>query len=129
MISQNNILVPTRNKLHLHLQLSSRNAADRQPRGRDKAATQAKHQPAPPHRKGRDKTARGYTYDLRQDLDSRVGHTISIYGSGARASTRDDGYLFGRDKPSHTRAETANGLCQRYAIVWPNIEVPHTLFA
>ena len=36
---------------------SSRNAADRPPRGRDKAATQAKHHPAPPHRKGRDQTA------------------------------------------------------------------------
>ena len=44
---------------------SSRNAADRPPRGRDKAATQAEHQPAPPHRKGRDNTARGHTYDLR----------------------------------------------------------------
>ena len=41
---------------------SSCNAADRPPRGQDKAATQAEHQPAPPHRKGRDKTARGYTY-------------------------------------------------------------------
>ena len=30
---------------------SSRNAADRPPRGRDKATTQAEHQPAPPHRK------------------------------------------------------------------------------
>ena len=56
-------------------------AAERPPRGRDKAATQAKHQTAPPHRKGRDKAARGYTYDLRQDLDSRAGHTRSIYGS------------------------------------------------
>ena len=30
---------------------SSRNAADRPPRGQDKTATQAEHQPAPPHRK------------------------------------------------------------------------------
>ena len=37
---------------------SSCNAADRPPRGRDKAATQAEHQPAPPHRKGTDQTAR-----------------------------------------------------------------------
>ena len=56
-------------------------AADRPPRGRDKTATQAEQQPAPPPRKNRDKTARDYTYDLRQDLDSRVGHTRSIYRS------------------------------------------------
>ena len=41
------------------------NGLDRPARGRDRAATQAEHQPAPPHRKGRDKTARGHTYDLR----------------------------------------------------------------
>ena len=44
---------------------SSRKAADRPPRGRDKAATQAEHQPVLPRRKGRDITAWGYTYDLR----------------------------------------------------------------
>ena len=37
---------------------SSRNAADRPLPGRDKAAPQAGHQPAPPRRKGRDKVAR-----------------------------------------------------------------------
>ena len=71
---------------------SARNAADRPPRGRDKVATQAEHQPVLPCRKGRDKTARGYTYDPRQDLDSRAGQTRSIYGSRGRAPTRDDGY-------------------------------------
>ena len=60
---------------------SSHNAANRPPRGRDKTATQAEHQLAPPRRKGRVKTARGYTYDLRQDLDNREGHTRSIYES------------------------------------------------
>lgn len=44
-------------------------------------------------------------YDLRQILDDRAGHTRSIYGSRGRASRHDDGYLFGRDKPNHTRAE------------------------
>ena len=68
-------------------------------------ATQAENQTVPPRRKGRDKTARGYTYDLCQDLDSRVGHTRSIHGSRGRALTREDGCLFGRDKPSHARAE------------------------
>ena len=83
----------------------SRNVADRPPHGRDKAATQAEHQTAPPRRKGRNKTARGYTYELQQDLDSRAGHTRSIYGSRGRALTCEDGYLFVRDKPSHARAE------------------------
>ena len=68
-------------------------------------ATHAEHQPAPPHHSGRGKLAHGHTYDLRQTLDSRAGHTRSIYGSRGRPSTRDDGYLFGRDKPSHTRAD------------------------
>ena len=67
--------------------------------------TQDEHQPAPLHRKGRDKTGRGYTYDLRQDLDNRARYTRSIYGSRGHAPTRDGGYLFGRDKPSHARAE------------------------
>ena len=60
---------------------ASRNAGDPPPRGRDKTATRAENQTVPPRRKGRDKTARGYTYDLCQDLDSRAGHTRSIYGS------------------------------------------------
>ena len=68
-------------------------------------ATRAENQTVPPRRKGRDKTARGYTYDLRQDLESRAGHTRSIYESRGHAPTREDGYLFGRDKPSHARAE------------------------
>ena len=57
------------------------NAADRPPRGRDKAATQAEHHPVPPRRKSRKTIARGYTYDLRQDLENRAGQTRSIYGS------------------------------------------------
>ena len=80
---------------------ASCNAVDRPPRGRDKTATRAEKQIVPPRRKGRDKTTQGYTYDLRQDLDSRAGHTRSIYGSRGRALTCDDGYLFGRDKLIH----------------------------
>ena len=51
---------------------SSRNAADQPPHGRDKAAIQAEHQPVLPHRKGRDKTAWGHTYDLWLNLDNRA---------------------------------------------------------
>ena len=53
-----------------------RNAADgpdRPPRGRDRMATQAEHQPAPPRRTSRETIARRYTYDLRQDLENRTG--------------------------------------------------------
>ena len=38
---------------------------DRPSRGWDRTVTQAEHQPAPPRRKSRETTARGYTYDLR----------------------------------------------------------------
>ena len=80
-------------------------AADRPPRGRDKAATQAEQQTAPPPCHNKDGKVRSHMYDLRQTLDSRAGHTRSIYGSRGRASRHDDGYLFGRDKPNHARAE------------------------
>ena len=45
-----------------------RNAADgpdRPPRGRDRATTQAEHQPTPPRHKSRGTAAPEYTYDLR----------------------------------------------------------------
>ena len=49
--------------------------------------------------------ARGYTHDLRDELKNKAGQSRSIYGSWGRAPTRDDCHLFGRNKPSHTRAE------------------------
>ena len=52
---------------------SSRNAADRPPRGRDKVAPQAEYQPALPRRTNRNTIARGYTHDLRRDLEKRAG--------------------------------------------------------
>src|SRR3989337_2217705 len=84
---------------------STHNAADRPPRGQDKVATQAEHQPILPRRKSRDITVRGHTYDLRQDLGNRAGQIRSIYGSRGRALTRDDDHLAGRDKHNHARAE------------------------
>ena len=86
----------------------TRNAADgpdRPPRGQDRTSTQAEHQPAPPRRKSRETTARGYTYDLRQDLEKRAGQTRSIYRSWGRALVREDGYQAWRDKQHHARAE------------------------
>ena len=79
--------------------------ADRPPHGRDKAETQAEHQPILPRPKGRDITAQGYTYDLQQDLDNRAGQTRSIYGSRGRAPVREDGYPARRDKHNHVQAE------------------------
>ena len=38
-------------------------------------------------------------------MGSSTGHSRAIYGSRGHTSTRDDGYLFGRDKPSHAQAE------------------------
>lgn len=46
---------------------------DRPPCGRDKAAYQAEHQPAPPRRRGRETAAAGYTYDLQRDLANKAG--------------------------------------------------------
>ena len=54
-------------------------AAKRPPRGQDKAATRAEQQPAQPPRKNKDGRVRGHMYDLLQTLDSRAGHTRSIY--------------------------------------------------
>ena len=78
---------------------------DRPPRGRDRAATQDEHQPAPPRCRGRETAAPGYTYDLRQDLENRASQTRSIYGSRGRAPAREDGYQAWRDKHNHARAE------------------------
>ena len=44
--------------------LASQDAADRPPRGRDKAAYQPEHQPAPCHQTNKNTKARGYTHDL-----------------------------------------------------------------
>ena len=56
----------------------ARNAADgpdRPPRGWNRAATHAEHQPAPSRPTGRETAAAGCTHDLRQDMDNRAGHT------------------------------------------------------
>ena len=78
---------------------------DRPPRGRDRPTTYGENQPAPPHRRGREATAPGYTYDLRKDLDNRAGQTRLIYGSRGRAPTREDGHQAWRDRHNLTRAE------------------------
>ena len=88
----------------------------RPPRGRDKAATNAEHQPAPPRHRGRETAAPGYTYDLQQDLDNRAGLARSIYGPRGRALTREDDHQAQRDRHNLTRAEnrirTSSELCR-----------------
>ena len=108
---------------------SSHNAAGRRQLCPDKETTQAEHQTAPPRRKGKNNAAHDCPDDLQRDLDSRAGHARPIYGSRKHTSTRDDSYLFERDKPSTPEPKTANGLLRSYVAVWPNIEVPHTRFA
>ena len=58
-------LLPQFNDEALEPVLPAHNATDRPPRGRDKAATYAEHQPAPPRHRGKEATVPGYTYDLR----------------------------------------------------------------
>ena len=56
-------------------------AADRPPRGRDRAAYQPEVQPAPRRQSNKNTKARGNTQDLRDVLENKAGHTRSIYGS------------------------------------------------
>ena len=72
-------------------------------------ATQAKHQPTLPHRKGRETAAQDYTYDLRQGLDARAGLARAIYESKARAPTQEDGYQARRDQHNLPRGENRLG--------------------
>ena len=108
---------------------SPHNAANRPPCGRDKAATQAEHQPTPPHRKGRDNTACGHTmtfdrtWTIEKDIPDRSTDredvpryvTTTIYSNVTSLVT--------------PWPKTADGLHGSYIAMWPNIEAPHTLFA
>ena len=85
---------------------ATHNAAERPPCGRYKTATQAEHRPILSRCKGRDTTAEGHTYDLRQDLKNKLGPARPIYGSRGRALRRDDGYQAKHDKHNHARAES-----------------------
>ena len=76
---------------------------DQPPRGREKTAYQAEHQPAPPRRRGRETAAVGYTYDLQHDLANKAGQTRSIYGSRGRAPARDNGNEARHDDHYYTR--------------------------
>ena len=61
--------------------LPAHDAADRPPRGRDKAAYQPEHHPAPRRQTNKNTMARGYTHDLQDELENKVGQSTSIYGS------------------------------------------------
>ena len=49
--------------------------------------------------------ARGYTDDLRDELENKARHTRSIYGSRGRTPTRDDDHHAGYTKSKSGRAE------------------------
>ena len=70
-------------------------AANRPPRGRDKAAYQPEHQPAPRRQTNKNTKAKGYTYDLQDELENKVGQSRLIDGSRGGAPTRDDDHHAG----------------------------------
>lgn len=51
----------------------AQDAADRPPRGRDKVMYQPEHQPAPRHQSTKNTKARGYTHDLRDEMEDKAG--------------------------------------------------------
>ena len=75
--------------------LPAHDAADRPPRGRDKAAYQPEVQPAHRRQTSKNTKARGSTHDLRDKSKNKVGQSKSIYGSWGRAPTCDDDYHAG----------------------------------
>ena len=83
-------LLPQLEEEALKPTLPAYDAADRPPRGRDKAAYQPEVQPAPRRQSNKNINARGNTQDRRDVLENKAGHARSIYGSQGRAPTRDD---------------------------------------
>ena len=65
-------LLPQLEEEVLEPTLPARDGADRPPRGRDKAAYQPEQQPAPRHRTNKSTEARGYTHDLRDELENKA---------------------------------------------------------
>ena len=85
--------------------LPAYDAADRPPRGRDKAAYQPEVKTAPCRQSNKNTKAHGNTQDLRDVLENKAGHARSIYGSRGRAPTRDDDRNAGYTKSKSGRAE------------------------
>ena len=81
------------------------NAADQPPRGRAREAFQPEVQPAPRRHSIKNTKARGNTEDLQDILDSKAKIARSIYGTRARAPTRDDDCRVGYTKSKSGRAE------------------------
>ena len=80
-------------------------AADRPLCGRARDAFQPKVQTAPRHHSVKNIKAWGNTEDLRDILDSKANIARLIYGSWARAPTRDDDRRAGYTKSKSDRAE------------------------
>lgn len=106
--------------------LPMHNAADRPPRGWNKAAPRAKHQPALPRRTTRNTTARdihmtcGMTWkteQVRQDRSTNHG------GVPLRAMTATWPNM---TNIITTEPMTADELHPSYVTTWPDTEAPHT---
>ena len=80
-------LLPQFEEEALEPTLPAHDAAERPPRGRDKAAYQPEQQPAPRRQSNKNTKARGYTQDLRDILQNKAGQPRSIYGSRGHAPT------------------------------------------
>ena len=65
-------LLPQFEEEALEPTLPAQDAADRPPRGRDKAAYQPEVQPAPRRQTTKNTKARGYTHDLRDKLENKT---------------------------------------------------------
>ena len=98
-------LLPQLEEEALKPTLPVQDAADRPPRGRDKAAYQPEHQPAPRHQTNKNTRVRGYTHDLRDEWENKAGQSRPIYGSRGRAPTRDDDRHAAYTKYKSGRAE------------------------
>ena len=85
-------------------------AADRPPRGPAREAFQPEVQPAPRRHSIKNTKAQGNTRDLRDVLDSKAKLARSIYGSRARAPTRDDDRRAGYAKRKSCRAEKTDKI-------------------
>ena len=99
------MLLPQLEEEALKPTLPAHDAANRPPRGRDKAAYQPEVQPAPRRQTSKNTKAGDYTNDLRDVLENKAGPSRSIYGSRGCATTCDDDPHVGHTKYKSGRAE------------------------
>ena len=99
------MLLPQLEEEALKPTLPAHDAANRPPHGRDKAAYQPEHHPAPRRQSNKNTKARGYTQDLRDMLENKAGQSRSMYGSRGHAPMRGDNRHAGYTKNKSGRSE------------------------